>query len=325
MLYDTDKLTPVTEENILKRTTEYDIYSYYIGRKVPINTKFNSPLRKDDDPSFGLFMAKKTRSLLFKDQGTGIVGNCFKFVQLYKQLATYRDALNKINKDLSLGLLERSQKGLLVRDKYKPSRTKIAVKKRNFTKFDLDYWSQFCITRETLRKFNIFPISKLWINDAVSKYFYSKREPMYAYRIYNKFKIYRPHSSKDNKFLNNCNKHDIQGFQQLKKSGELVIVTKSLKDVMVLYELDFSSIAANSESTPIPKDVMLDLKKRFNRVVVLYDNDSTGVKGMIDMKKAYNLKCIFIPLGYRAKDISDLIKKVGFNKTYTILNKLLYG
>lgn len=320
MLYDSDKIKPATESNILSKTTEYDIYSYYIGRKVPVNTKFNSPLRKDDNPSFGLFVSKKTRNLLFKDQGTGVVGNCFKFVQLLYGLSTYKEALNKINEDLSLGLLERSSIGVVVRDKYNPSRTRMAVKKKNFNDFDLKYWYKFGITRETLRKFNVFPIKKLWVNDAVHKFFYSKREPMYAFRIYNKFKIYRPLSPHSDRFLGNCNKYDVQGLQQLEDKGDTLVITKSMKDVMVLYELGFNAVAPNSESSVLPRSIMSNLRSRFDNIIVLYDNDNTGINGMIKMKKTYRVKCVFIPKRYGVKDISDFFSKYGFEESLNLLN-----
>lgn len=325
MLYDSDKIKPATEENILKRTTEYDIYSYYIGRKVPINTKFNSPLREDNNPSFGLFVAKKSRSLLFKDQGTGETGNCFKFVRLLKGLKYHVETLQTINKDLNLGLLKRSSKGITVKDRYKPARTHIAIKRKHLTEYDLDYWYQFGITRDTLKRFKVSPISKVWVNDVIKPYIYSKKEPMYAYQIYNKFKVYRPKSEYRERFLGNCNKYDIQGMEQLRKKGELLVITKSLKDVMVLYELGYSSIAPNSESSIIPSSIMSHLRARFNKVVVLYDNDLAGIKGMIDLKKEYKLSCKFIPLNYEVKDISDFVKSYGKIEANKLLKMLMYG
>lgn len=159
MLYDSTIIEPATEENILSKTTEYDIYSYYIGHKLIIGSKFNSPLRKDSNPSFGLFISKTTNSLLFKDQATGEAGNCFKFVQLKCHLSSYVEALNRVSLDLSLNLLEQSTQGLNVKQNYKATRTDIKIKRKNFTKIDDKYWMQFNIYRNILKLYDVYPIS----------------------------------------------------------------------------------------------------------------------------------------------------------------------
>lgn len=165
MLYDTTIIEPATEDNILKKTTEYDIYSYYIGHRIIVGSKFNSPLRKDRSPSFGLFISRTSNSLLFKDQATGESGNCFKFVQLKAHLSSYKAALSQINADLSLGLLNASEHGLNVKNNYKASRTDIKIRRKNFTKIDDLYWEQFNINRDILKKFDVYPVSHVWLND----------------------------------------------------------------------------------------------------------------------------------------------------------------
>jgi len=157
--YSTKRAEPITEENILKRTTEYDIYSYYIGSSFIVGSKFNSPLRKDKSPSFGIFVSRKTNSLLFKDQSTGIVGNCFKFVQLKENLNNYKQALELVSKDLNLDLLVQSKKGLYVSTNYKASKTIIQIKNQNFTSTDLKYWESYNISRRLLKKYNVYSIS----------------------------------------------------------------------------------------------------------------------------------------------------------------------
>ena len=76
------KYISVTQEDILARATELDIYEAYLG-KIKVGQIYNSPLRKDENPSFGLFYSHKTGQLLYKDLATGECGNVFKFVKLY--------------------------------------------------------------------------------------------------------------------------------------------------------------------------------------------------------------------------------------------------
>lgn len=323
MLYDTTIIEPATEDNILRKTTEYDIYSYYIGHKLVIGSKFNSPLRKDSNPSFGLFISRITNSLLFKDQATGDVGNCFKFVQLKHNLSTYKEALNKVNEDLNLGLLKQSNIGLNVRNNYKATRTDIKIKRKNFTKTDDLYWAQYNIDRDILRKFNVYPVSHVWLNDKLMSWRFSDEHPMYAYQIYNKFKIYRPKEEASEKWLTNCTMYNIQGYEQLPAIGELLIITKSLKDVMTLHSLGYTAISANSENTIIPLKIMNDLKKRFTKIIVFYDNDDSGHKGAVAISTTYDLNYMEIPKECQSKDISDYIKDHNLTKTIKLLKNLI--
>lgn len=122
--------------------------------------------------------------------------------------------------------------------------------------------------------------------------------------------------------MSNCTINNIQGYAQLPENGDLLIITKSLKDVMTLYSLGYTAVSANSENTLIPLKVMNDLKQRFKRVIVFYDNDPSGKKGALDMHKTYDVPLMEIPISYKSKDISDFIRDYGKEKTYKILQIL---
>lgn len=49
---------------------------------------------------------------------------------------------------------------------------------------------------------------------------------MYAYKVYNHFKIYKPLADKYTKWRNNLTEYDIQGYKQLPKKGDILIITK---------------------------------------------------------------------------------------------------
>lgn len=114
----------------------------------------------------------------------------------------------------------------------------------------------------------------------------------------------------------------IQGAHMIPKNGgDLLVITKSLKDVMVFYELGITAIAPNSENLFVSDKQLEKLKKYFKNIVVFYDNDIAGVSGMNKIKKSYpELKFIFIPRKYEAKDISDYYKKYGKEKTLKLIN-----
>lgn len=59
----------------------------------------------------------------------------------------------------------------------------------------------------------------------------------------------------------------IQGSKMLPKSGEFVVVTKSLKDVMALYEFGIPAIAPNSENL-FNRSNMKNFKLNFNKYII---------------------------------------------------------
>lgn len=321
-MYDSSRIKQqndiITLDDILSKVTEYDIYSKYIGH-FKIGLIYNSPFRKDKNPSFGIFYSKKSGRLLFKDHGTGECGDVIKFVSLYTGITNYNDILNRIVKDLNIT----NNTVLKVSKEYKiPTETVIGVVRQDWTNVDKQYWSQFGITIDTLKKFNVSSI-KYYLCNGIVKAIYKDTNPMYAYKVYNHFKIYRPLADKYTKWRNNLQEYDIQGFQQLPKKGDLLIITKSLKDVMCLYEMGYTAISPASESTFIPDKVLDMLKSNFKRILICFDRDVSGVKNMRKISLKTGLNGFLVHKKYKSKDISDAIKNNGFEEIKNWLNKTL--
>lgn len=319
MIYDTtqikDNVKPITLEYILSRVTEYDIYQAYIGN-FKVGMIYNSPFRKDKNPSFGCYYSKTTKQLMFKDHGTGDCGNVVKFVSLLTGLTNYSDILNNIVNKLNIT----NDMQLGSSKQYIPSKeTVIGVIRQNFTEVDINYWAQFHISLDTLKKFNVDSI-KYYLSNGIVKGIYKINSPMYAYKVYNHFKIYRPLADKYTKWRSNLNINDVQGFKQLPKVGDTLIITKSLKDVMCLYEMGINAVSPNSESSWLPDKALESILKRFKTVLICFDRDVAGMKNMRKLSLKTGLNCIIIPKRFSAKDISDAIKVNGFN----IVKKYIY-
>lgn len=320
MIYDTtnikDNVEPITLEYILSKVTEYDIYKAYIGN-FKVGMIYNSPFRKDNNPSFGCYYSRTTKQLMFKDHGTGDCGNVVKFVSLLTGLTNYSDILNNIVNKLKI--TDNMQLGSSKH--YIPSKeTIIGVVRQDFTKIDTDYWSQFHISLNTLKKFNVSSI-KYYLSNGIVKGIYKDTNPMYAYKVYNHFKIYRPLADKYTKWRNNLTENDIQGYKQLPKTGDTIIITKSLKDVMCLYEMGIPAISPSSESSWISDKALNSILKRFKTVLVCFDRDIAGIKNIRKISLKTGLNCIIMPKRFLAKDISDAIKVNGFD----IVKKYIYN
>ena len=298
---------PITLEYILSKVTEYDIYAHYLGQ-FKVGMIYQSPFRKDKNPSFGIFYSKRTNQLLFKDHGTGECGNVIKFVQLYTGKTNYNDILQDIVAKLNITPETRLDSS----KQYIPStETIIGVVRQEFTDTDIKYWGQFNISTKTLKKFNVNSI-KYYLCNGVVKGIYKPENPMYAYKVYNNFKVYRPLGDKYTKWRNNLTEYDVQGYEQLPKKGEICIITKSLKDVMCLYEMGIPAVSPSSESTWLPDTVLEDILKRFKRVLICFDRDGPGVRNLRKISLKTGLEPMLVHKKWKAKDISDAIAKNGF-------------
>ena len=308
----------ITLDWILSKVTEYDIYAKYIGQ-FKVGMIYNSPFRKDKNPSFGIYYSKCTKQLLFKDHGTGECGNVIKFVSLFTGKTEYNDILSDIVDKLNI---TNNTKLVSSKQYIPPTETVIGVVRQEFTDVDINYWKQFNISINTLKKFNVNSI-KYYLCNGIVKGTYKRENPMYAYKVYNNFKIYRPLADKYTKWRNNLTDYDIQGYEQLPQKGDILFITKSMKDVMCLHEMGYPAVSPSSESTFLPKDVLEQLKTRFKRIIILFDRDVAGVKRSRKLSRETGLEAIFINKKFKAKDVSDAVKANSFEEIKNWLNETI--
>lgn len=308
----------ITLDWILSKVTEYDIYAKYIGQ-FKVGMIYNSPFRKDKNPSFGIYYSKRTKQLLFKDHGTGECGNVIKFVSLFTGKTEYNDILSDIVDNLNI---TNNTKLVSSKQYIPPTETVIGVVRQEFTDVDINYWKQFNISINTLKKFNVNSI-KYYLCNGIVKGTYKRENPMYAYKVYNNFKIYRPLADKYTKWRNNLTDYDIQGYEQLPQKGDILFITKSMKDIMCLHEMGYPAVSPSSESTFLPKDVLEQLKTRFKRIIILFDRDTSGVKRSRKLSRETGLEAMFINKKFKAKDVSDAVKANSFEEIKNWLNETI--
>jgi hypothetical protein len=316
----------LSEENIFKKVSEYDVFRYYIPDFIELNTLFSSPFRNDSRPSCSI--QSWNNKLFFKDfGGTKESYTAVNFVKA-KFNVSYYDALRIISNDFNLGFAQnvvtKSTMGYIgipnpIKKEIPNKDTIIRIKRRKWNNgIDKKYWSMYGFNKAVLKHCNIVAISHLWIN---GKCFNIKPEsPSYAYIIdKGVYKILSPYS--EFKWVNNCKDH-LQGYHQLPKTGELLIITKSLKDCGLLWKYGHIAVAPQSENSLIPMEMMDELKSRFNKIIVFFDNDDPGIEAAKDYEEIYNLESAIIPIGL-PKDITDYYKEFGDDKTKQLIKELL--
>jgi DNA primase len=108
-----------------------------------------------------------------------------------------------------------------------------------------------------------------------------------------------------------------------KKGDDTLVITKSLKDVMTLYEYGITAIAPCSENLFVTDAQYDKLKKKYKHIYLFYDQDVPGIKAMCKIKKQYpDLRILFLPRHGTDKDISDYRKAHGDKKTLELINKV---
>lgn len=319
----------ITKETILKHLTQEQIFSYYIGEDVTKDNLFHSPLREDNIPSFSTYYHKNNQNLLmFKDWATN---DCGDFVELVrkKEGLSFKDALWKIVYDFGLGYINPNSNfnnSITINEKaFIKDPIKLGIKIRAWNIEDKEYWGEYNINRKTLEKFHVFPISHIFFNNkafvaAKLAYCYAEnKDDILSY------KIYQPKEIKIKKWINNTKYCVHQGYTQLPENGKLLIITKSLKDVMCIYNnLLIPSIGLQSESISVKDIVMEEYKRRFKKIICLFDNDEAGQKAAVNFSNKFDIPFIMIPkYKNEVKDFSDLVKDKGINEAQKILKKLI--
>lgn len=332
--------------------SDEDIFSHYLGEEIELGRAYLSPLRREGTPSFALFRSKKG-DIRFKDFGNGQTGSAADLVmQLYG--LSYGEAINRIKSDiLQQETIKKRRIEPLSEPRLRDSpRYRFTIDSRPFSDNDLRFWGQYGIRKQTLLKFDVIPCRRVLVYDSTgcmkSSYFSNSSEPIYAYRFGKqrdyRYKIYRPHSNI--KWLTNTIPRDIQGWLQKPKNGTTIIITKSLKDVMVLTEVGLPAIALQSEAVLPPLDLVSHLYKTFQKVIMWYDNDLAGIKASLNayqitltsktiygiteqnLQTTYecpNTKSLLLALTHCpiSKDPSDLVKNHGFLKAKELIQKII--
>jgi len=335
LIVDFDSIPLTSAEDLLSKVSEKEIYEYYLGESIKEGRAYTCPFHKDNTPSLS-FKLMPSGLLYHKCFGCGEGGSAINFVSKLKHLYSTRDAISLIQRDLNLGLGGPVSSSTTPRERVlntgftTEDNTVIIPVKQSFTLADYRYWQQYYISLNMLLKYNISSCKEVYIkrikeNSLALFAVYSNTNPIYCYEIGNKYKIYRPlNPTKSFKWLSTCKAIDIQGMEQLPSKGDLLIITSSMKDLLVLKLFGYNAIALGGEGNRISAKILDYLYACFNKIIVFYDNDEAGLKYGEKFASEIESNYIYIPTEYSdTKDISDFIKKYGKEQTGSLLKNLI--
>lgn len=317
----------VTKELIFSRVSEENLMEYYTG--IPCKKGlFISKMRPDSRPTVSYYRNNKTGRLIYKDFGNGFTADCIGVV-MHKYNCTYGKALSIIANDFNIITNNKLE---VNKPLIKLSNTKfedigdaiIQVEIKDFSQYELDWWSKYGITENTLKKFRVFSCKNIFLNNnlfllgkekqLIFGYFGGIREGIERWKVYLPGRKFR--------FLSNWKQHRLQGIDQIPKTGEYLVITKSQKDNMTLYELGIPAVSPISENCFMTDAWYNKLKERFNKLFLFYDSDLPGLRAMNKIRKLHpEIIPIWIPRHYEAKDISDFYAKYKREKTVELINE----
>ena len=320
----------ITKDEILKYITELQILERYCSNYKSLDSSFKSEFYTDKNGSCRIVISASGIPY-YTDYGNGDYFLAFDYVSK-KYGSNYHETCNIIANDFGLKStnFKVTPQLLLANDvpKLVKIKSNIQVVIRPFNLLDYYYWNQFNISLATLQFFNVKACKNVYLVKGDKHYVFNHKNdnPLYSYKFFKNnteyLKIYSPYSAtKEGKWLSNVGADCLQGYDQLPEVGDILFITKSLKDVMTFYELGYSAVGLQAETNKLSKKSYNELVKRFKRVILVLDRDDQGYTSTGDFLLEYDIEFFFID---KEKDVSDYIKKYGLKKAEKLIkNKLL--
>lgn len=337
-------IADINKEYVLSNIKEEDIISKYLNISVydiiacySYNQLMISPFRSDSKPSFG-FKYIKGR-LKYYDFGTNDKGDCFDivgkclglnpnsnvdFVKILLHITNTFKLSSNCNGFFNEGNTINKEKELEIK--------KITISIRDYNNEDVKYFNSYGILH-ILQYLNVYPIESYTFDER--KYNCKLNNPTYAIAtgIKNNTNIIKIYSPKTKEFYTN---HNIVHYHKLYTASEVLIITKSFKDVAVLIDLikgrilnvTINFLYIPNENYLIDSIEMFDIKFKHDIIFTLFDYDNSGIHLSWLYRKIHNTIPLFITSGlwkrkqlYRySKDISDYRRVNGKIDTLELIN-----
>jgi hypothetical protein len=265
---------------------DYNIFRSFIGDHMEVGRLILSPMREDSNPTFSIFLPTKNKpqwpgQLLFKDFN-GASGNVITFAKMMAESRSI--SLNTITEICDYIIGEITGVEVVTTPKlinvYEGNKYYYASLKK-FRASHLDFWDLHGVKRSMLDTYRILPAQYL-LNESEKIVKSFSHTTTFIYAIFDKFKIYQPYEENFKKFFNQCTAEYIQGLEQCTGLGDKLLVTKSLKDIVV-YQSHANEwidmIAPQGEGYKWDLKIIAWILDTYSEIIVVYDYDAAGIKG----------------------------------------------
>lgn len=318
----------VSFEDIQKKVSDADLISYYLGI-TEIPCFIHSPLRRDDNPSFGLYSRDGNR-IYWTDLATKEGGGVYDLLSLMWH-CDYKEVLKRIQQDM-----DKFSGGASI-SPYTPCSIRsmssyhrggdLQCKIRDWRPYDLEYWESYGVSLDWLKYAEVFPIShKIIVSDG-KRYVFGADKLAYAFVEHKEgkvtLKIYQPLNKSGYKWANKHDRSVISLWTKIPETGDKLCICSSLKDALCLWaNTGIPSVAVQGEGYGISDTAISELKRRYKKVYILFDNDPAGLADGEKLSKQTGFINVTLPDFEGGKDVSDLFKAVGKEKFIEMISCL---
>jgi len=331
----------LSKDAILQRTNGgLEVFKHFMSNWPGVNKAFYNPFYKDSKAACHIYLDQSSNTYRMMDFGDSDYHlDCFGFVgKVFSkqcQGEEFVQILEIIDRELILGLAENHDKIRDIKRRMPEIKTANQVdssaedekradvpKKlippvfKAFSEPELRFWNKYGIDKDVLQRYNVKSLEQfngITKEGNLYRIESNESEPMFGYIGKRFLKAYRPFSNRRFYYTGDLKQGYCFGLTQLPVRGDILFITGGEKDVMSLSARGFNALCFNSETVNIPKSLIRRLSFRFKHIVLLYDNDATGVKAMdkqVELLKEFGVKKMILPaMKFKGqKDISDFFE-----------------
>lgn len=310
---------------IKMRVSDIAILSHYLHiNSLPV--VINSPLRKDNHPSFLLYTPDGNK-VYYKDYATGDRGDIYTLLEKRDNI-TFSQLIRKIaidsisNSSLSFHTPCNAVRG------FRKSKITLKVKVREWRDYDLEYWKSYGISLKWLKYAEVYPISHKIVYRDGEKHIYHAAKYAYAFVERKEsnitIKVYQPLvKNKRYKWMNTSDGSVVGLWTKIPLKGDKLFICSSLKDALCFWSnIGIPAIYVQSETTGLSDTALNVLKSRYKEIFICFDNDAPGLLDGKKLAEKTGFKNIILPAFKGGKDISDMYRVKGKKEFISIIKSL---
>lgn len=315
-----------------------DFFKIYFGADLQWaletrSRKLKNPFYNDRNASLYIYKDEKGR-WRYKDHGDiNFQGDCFDFyAHVYSTNVKdgFSGLLIVMKRVLEDGVSKLAEVKASANITHTSTRTttSVEIRKVEFTKKALQFWSQYNITEEILRINEVSQVNGYHISysDGDDKHFTFHQDLVFTYRYGGFYKFYSPQPKKfwsvGHKISEYCFGSNYQ------QDDNVIFLVGGEKDVMTLHALGYRAMCMSSETTLPSRRFAKDMFEDEMRIVVLYDNDKAGDQGAQKIADNYHWdvaklsSILSTEAEKKVKDVSDYVKhSFSIDKLKSFLNQ----
>jgi hypothetical protein len=313
-------------QEILKHVSQEQIFYYVLNAYPNLERRdYFSLFRKDKTPNCKFYYDNYGK-LLFKDTAYGLSANCFEAFAIRYKLQSFSEITQLLQQFVKDNPIKKAYVHSFDNQKRD---TILKTQSIELQEKDISFWKDYGITLKQLQSDNVRKVLKAMTikSNKRTLYDFSETDSFLVYSNSKKRKkIYSP--GMNYKFLANTKSDDVSlNFNREVKS---LVITKSYKDSRVCKNQGVNCIWFQSENQFPNDEMLLEIVQSFDEVVVLFDNDETGIRGAkqlcvnIDLFYPGKARPLWLPiqfLGLGISDPSDLYKERGERDLNTFLKE----